>query len=127
MNGVLLIAGVSLVALGSLLAGARRGFSAGLLAQAAGAAAIACAGFWVLGSGDVLGEGFTSSFSPRLGVDGLSAFFLGTLGVVAAPAACVRSPAAKLVRRPTRSDPRATRLTPAISSTSFITFVSYTI
>jgi hydrogenase-4 component B len=87
MNDVLLIAGVSLVALGSLLVGRRTSFAAGLLTQAAGAAAIACAGFWVLGAGDVLGEGFTSAFTPRLGVDGLSGFFLGALGVVAAPAA----------------------------------------
>ena len=33
-----------------------------------------------------LGRGFTSAFDPRFGVDGLSGLFLGTLGLVAAPA-----------------------------------------
>jgi hydrogenase-4 component B len=33
-----------------------------------------------------LGAGFTSSFDPRFGVDGLSGLFLGTLGLIAAPA-----------------------------------------
>ena len=44
------------------------------------------AGFWVLASGDTLGMEFTSSFDLRLGVDGLSGLFLGTLGLIAAPA-----------------------------------------
>ena len=54
--------------------------------QAAGSALVAVGGFWALAAGDVLGAPFTSSFVPRLGVDGLSAFFLGTLGLIAAPA-----------------------------------------
>ena len=33
-----------------------------------------------------LGDAFTSSFAPRLGVDGLSGLFLGMLGLIAAPA-----------------------------------------
>ena len=44
------------------------------------------AGFWVLGTGAALGAGFTSAFTPQLGVDGLSGLFLGALGLVAAPA-----------------------------------------
>jgi hydrogenase-4 component B len=85
--GALLLCGVTSVALGAALTGRRSSFLVGLAVQAAGAAAIAAAGFWVLGSGAALGDGFTSAFLPRFGVDGLSGFFLGTLGVVAAPAA----------------------------------------
>ena len=44
------------------------------------------AGFWFLVSGRSAGLGFTSQFTPRLGVDPLSGFFLGTLGLTAAPA-----------------------------------------
>ena len=43
-------------------------------------------GFWALAADDALGAAFTSAFEPRLGVDGLSGFFLGTLGLIAAPA-----------------------------------------
>ena len=64
----------------------RATFAAGLVLQAAGAAGVAVAGFWVLAAGDVLGAAFTSAFDPRFGVDGLSGLFLGTLGLVAAPA-----------------------------------------
>jgi hydrogenase-4 component B len=54
--------------------------------QAIGAIGVAVAGFWVLAAGDVLGAAYTSAFDPRVGVDGLSGLFLGTLGLVAAPA-----------------------------------------
>ena len=54
--------------------------------QATGAAAVGVAGFWVLAAGDVFGAPFTSAFDPSVGVDGLSGLFLGTLGLVAAPA-----------------------------------------
>jgi hydrogenase-4 component B len=47
---------------------------------------VGVAGFWALGSGDTLGTGFASTFDPRLGVDGLSGLFLGTLGLITAPA-----------------------------------------
>jgi len=50
----------------------RRAFTLGLGVQAAGAAGVALAGFWTLGSGTALGAGFASSFAPRLGVDALS-------------------------------------------------------
>jgi len=86
VTGALLVAGLCLIALGGGLGAWRGGLAAGLYVQAAGAAAVALAGFWVLGTGAELGSGFTSSFEFRLGVDGLSGFFLGTLGLVAAPA-----------------------------------------
>src|SRR5579871_628512 len=82
-----MVAGFGVLGLGTVVATARRGFTAGLVAQAVGSAAVAAAGFWLLASGDSLGENFTSTMNPRVGVDGLSGFFLGTLGIVAAPAA----------------------------------------
>jgi hydrogenase-4 component B len=82
----LLLAGLIAVALGGALGVWRRAFSTGLLVQAAGAAAVSVAGFWALGAQSVLGDAFASSFSPRLGVDGLSGLFLGVLGLIAAPA-----------------------------------------
>ncbi len=87
MIGVLLVAALTAIALGGALAFARAdAFQAGLLVQAAGAAGVSLAGFWTLGSGSGLGADFASSFDPRFGVDGLSGLFLGTLGLVAAPA-----------------------------------------
>ena len=85
MISALLVSGVLVISLGGLLSAFRSGFSAGLWLQAAGAGALAVTGFVVLWSGDALGAGFTSSFVPRLGVDGLTGFFLGVLGLVAAP------------------------------------------
>jgi hydrogenase-4 component B len=84
--GSVLILGLAAVALGGALCAARRAFAIGLGVQAAGAALVAAAGFWALAAGEVLGAPFTSAFVPRLGVDGLSALFLGTLGLIAAPA-----------------------------------------
>ncbi|MHB1242732.1 MAG: proton-conducting transporter transmembrane domain-containing protein [Gaiellaceae bacterium] len=86
MTGALLVAGLGAIALGGALSGFRATFPAGLAVQAAGAAGIAAAGFWLLGSGDSVGAAFASSLDPRLGADALSGLFLGTLGVVAAPA-----------------------------------------
>ena len=40
----------------------------------------------MLATGSTLGQGFTSEFTPRFGVDGLSGLFLGALGLVAAAA-----------------------------------------
>ena len=92
MIGALLVAGLSAIALGgAIVFGRARAFQAGLLMQAVGAAAVGLAGFWALGSGDTLGATFASSFDPRVGVDGLSGLFLGTLGLVAAPRSCSRS------------------------------------
>ena len=86
MTGALLIAGLGAIALGGVLAVRRVTFAAGLEVQAAGAAVVAIAGFWMLGAGATFGAAFASSFSPRFGVDGLSGLFLGTLGLIAAPA-----------------------------------------
>ena len=86
MTGLLLGAGLGAVALGGLLNVWHRTFFAGLWLQVAGAAAVALAGFWVLASGATLGEAFSSSFDLSFGVDGLSGFFLGILGLIAAPA-----------------------------------------
>jgi hydrogenase-4 component B len=86
VTGPLLGVGLSGIALGGALGVWRRTFLAGLYVQAAGAAGIAVAGFWALGSLSVLGDPFASSFGLRFGVDGLSGLFLGILGLIAAPA-----------------------------------------
>jgi hydrogenase-4 component B len=82
----LLVAALSVVALGGGLAAFRASLSAGLAVQAAGAAAVAVAGFWTLGSGEGFGDAFASSFDARFGVDAMSGLFLGTLGLIATPA-----------------------------------------
>jgi hydrogenase-4 component B len=81
----LLLAALSLLGLGTIGAAARSTLRAGLAAQAAGAAALAVAGYWTLGAGTTAGSAFVSAFEPHFGVDGLTAFFLGTLGSIAAP------------------------------------------
>jgi hydrogenase-4 component B len=81
-----LVAALSLLALGGLLAARRATFGLGLGVQAAGGALLAVAGFAALAGGSRLGAAFASSFDPRFGVDGLSGVFLGAVGVVAAPA-----------------------------------------
>jgi hydrogenase-4 component B len=86
VTGLPLVAGLGAIAIGGALGVSRRTFSAGLWLQAAGAAGVSVAGFWALGSRAALGAAFSSSFAPRLGVDGLSALFLGILGLIAAPA-----------------------------------------
>jgi hydrogenase-4 component B len=86
VTGLLLGTGLSAIALGGALSVSRRTFSGGLWLQAAGAAGVSIAGFWALGSQGAIGDAFTSSFVPRLGVDGLSGLFLGILGLIAAPA-----------------------------------------
>ncbi|HEX2805919.1 MAG TPA: proton-conducting transporter membrane subunit, partial [Kineosporiaceae bacterium] len=69
-----------------MLSAGRRTFLAGLTVQAAGAAALGLAGFWVLLTGSVIGHEFGNDVRPTFGVDGLSGLFLGALGLVAAPA-----------------------------------------
>ena len=56
-----------------------------LRAQAAALAALGVVGFWALAAGGTYGASFSNGFSPRFGVDGLTAFFLGMLGLVGAP------------------------------------------
>src|SRR5207302_1608493 len=57
----------------------------GLLAQAAGVALLGAAGLWILAAQTSIGRPFTSALDVGFGVDGLTAFFLGTLGLVGAP------------------------------------------
>lgn len=85
-SSTLLLAAIVIVAAGSVTAALPRGLRTGLTAQATGAALLAIAGFWAFGAGTTTGAGFTGALEPRFGVDGLSAYFLGTLGLVAAPA-----------------------------------------
>lgn len=85
MTGAAVAAAAALIAAGGALTARRRTFETGLRVQAAGAALLAVTGFWLLGSGSSAGAPFTSSLEPRLGIDGLSALFLGMLGLVAAP------------------------------------------
>ena len=75
---VILVVAFATIAAGTVAASSR--------VQALGAALLAVAGFWALGVGGTVGSGFTGTFHPRFGVDGLTGFFLGTLGAVAAPA-----------------------------------------
>jgi hydrogenase-4 component B len=56
-----------------------------LRAQAAALAVLGVVGFWALAAGGTYGASFSNGFSPRFGVDGLTAFFLGMLGLVGAP------------------------------------------
>jgi hydrogenase-4 component B len=80
----LVLAGVGAVGAGGLLAIPRRSFPAGLAVQAAGCLLFAVGGFWALGADASAGEQFTSSFTPRVGVDPLTGLFLGVLGAVGA-------------------------------------------
>jgi len=84
--GALLVVALSAIALGGVLGVRRAWFVVGLYVQATAAVGVAVAGFWLLAAQGSTGEGFTSEFAPRVGVDGLSGLFLGTLGLIAAPA-----------------------------------------
>ncbi len=86
MIAALVCAAAGGLAAGAALTLARRQWRRGLALQAAGAATLAVAGFAALISGRSAGAGFTSHLAPRLGVDGLSGFFLATLGLIAAVA-----------------------------------------
>ena len=86
MIAALLCAAVGGLAAGAALTLARRQWRRGLALQAAGAATLAVAGFAALIAGHPAGAVFTAQLTPRFGVDGLSGFFLGTLGLIATPA-----------------------------------------
>jgi len=81
----LLVSAVGLIAAGVAGLSHARWFARAVAAQAAGSALLCVAGSWALASGATVGSGFASRFEPRFGVDGLTAFFLVTLGAVAAP------------------------------------------
>jgi formate hydrogenlyase subunit 3/multisubunit Na+/H+ antiporter MnhD subunit len=74
----LLLAGVAVLGAGTLLSLPPT--------QAAGAALMAAAGGWALADGGTVGADFASGFAPRLGLDGLSAFFLVLVCATAVPA-----------------------------------------
>ena len=86
MIAAFLVVGLAGIGLGGVLSAARLPLAVGLSTQACGAGLAGLGGFLALAEGQVLGSGFTSELVPRFGVDGLSGFFLGTIGVVAAPA-----------------------------------------
>jgi hydrogenase-4 component B len=81
----LLVAAAGFIAVGAAGVSRARWFARAVAVQAAGAALLCVAGSWALASGATAGSGFTSGFEPRFGVDGLTAFFLVTVGAVAAP------------------------------------------
>ena len=85
MTAWALLAAVALLGAGSAACAAPRTFRAGVAIQACGAALLGAAGFLAFASGTTFGSLFTSGMTPRFGVDGLTAFFLGMLGLVAAP------------------------------------------
>ncbi len=85
MSSALLLGGLAVVGLGTVAAATRQGFRLGIAAQAAGAALIGAAGAWILTAQTTVGCTFTSALEVHFGVDGLSAFFLATLGLVGAP------------------------------------------
>ena len=87
MIGVLLIAALGAVAIGAVLALGRahvRGWAASCRRRERRAWGSRASGR--SGPATRSGRDFASSFDPRFGVDGLSGLFLGTLGLVAAPA-----------------------------------------
>jgi hydrogenase-4 component B len=81
----LLVSAAGFIAVGAAGVSHARWFARAVAVQAAGAALLCVAGSWALASGATVGSGFTSGFEPRFGVDGLTAFFLVTVGAVAAP------------------------------------------
>ena len=88
---VLLISGLALLAVGGLLSAISAALVSGLRLQSIGASAVGVAGFWALAEGGAYGASFTSALTPRFGVDGLTGLFLGTLGLIAAPAVAFAS------------------------------------
>ncbi|MGZ4258548.1 MAG: hypothetical protein ACXVRE_12365, partial [Gaiellaceae bacterium] len=86
MTQSFLFAALALISLGAVAAAGPSTLRGGLAVQSLGAAALGVAGFWELAAGGSIGSTFSGAFQPRFGVDGLSAFFLATLGVVGAPA-----------------------------------------
>jgi hydrogenase-4 component B len=85
VSGVALLSGLSAIALGGICTGWKPSFQTGLVLQAIGSALLGLAGFLALGS-EQLGSEFSSGMTPTFGVDGLSGFFIGVLGLVATAA-----------------------------------------
>jgi formate hydrogenlyase subunit 3/multisubunit Na+/H+ antiporter MnhD subunit len=78
--------GAALLGLGVAAPALRRGATAGLLLQATGIAALGLVGALVLFGSASLGSEFGEQLAPRLGIDGLSGFFLATIAVAGLPA-----------------------------------------
>jgi len=85
VSSALLLTALGVVALGTVGAAARPTFRLGIRTQAVGVALVGVAGAWILVAQTTIGSPFASALDVRFGVDGLSAFFLATLGLVAAP------------------------------------------
>jgi hydrogenase-4 component B len=79
------LAGAGALALGSLLPSVSRLGDAALVLQAAGVAVFGAVGIAVLAGAGPVGDEFTSNVELRLGIDGLSGFFLAALALVALP------------------------------------------
>ena len=82
---IVLLAGLTALAVGGSLSVVPSQFVTGLRLQAAGAFAVGVSGFWALADGGTWGAPFTSTLTPHLGIDGLTGLFLGTLGLIAFP------------------------------------------
>jgi len=76
---------VALLAAGSVAPATRRTAGVALALQALGMALLGIAGALVLFGAPAVGSGFADGLSPRLGIDGLTGFFLATIAVVAVP------------------------------------------
>ncbi|MGE0503821.1 MAG: proton-conducting transporter membrane subunit [Solirubrobacterales bacterium] len=87
MSGVELLAlgGAALLVGGTLAPAARRALAVAIVVQAAGVALLGLSGALVTFGAPVIGAAFRSNLDPALGIDGLTGFFLATLGLVAAP------------------------------------------
>ena len=83
---VLVLAGLCGLVAGGTLCLVPTRLELGLRLQSLCALAVGVAGFWALAEGGTWGDPFTSALTPQVGIDGLTGFFLGTLGLVAAPA-----------------------------------------
>ncbi|HEV7132104.1 MAG TPA: proton-conducting transporter membrane subunit [Gaiellaceae bacterium] len=86
MSSALLLVAFAVVAVGAVGAGVRAAFRLGLRTQAVGVLLIGVAGTWMFAAQTSSGSAFSSTLDVRFGVDGLTAFFLATLGIVGAPA-----------------------------------------
>ena len=85
--GLVGAAGAAVMACGAVW-GLTGRWRASLAVQAAAMAALGAAGAAILFGAAPVGARFRSGFSPALGVDRLSGFFLVVLAVIAVPAPC---------------------------------------
>jgi hydrogenase-4 component B len=83
---VLGLTAAALLAAGTFAPTVRRFTAAALPLQALGLALVGAVGAATLFGANQVGSGFTSALTLRLGIDGLSGFFLATIALVALPA-----------------------------------------